>query len=643
MPENDEQPQQLTFRYPTPTRPITASLTLSGMFVLAEAPGGSDEDLYQYLRECGVEVESDVRHGVHFNARELSKLRGLPDRVTIVVAPALESLKAVLIDRVDDGLPVTATANPNGSLELMWESNGEEQFATLTNDAAVAFLQSTVSFSATADAWKFLSKHSKLPVEVGVARSSITGAIEISTSKPQLLEQVPPSTLRGMYKVDHAHFGVPLAYVGDIENAPGLRWEGSIPEIDHAASELDSVPIELSSHTRRDLGAMVEQLAAYKAQAVVWDSGLGRRVFALSAITVLDAWPLLIVAPPSSIWAWQRHLDLLGKKGSLRHGRDDVHLVTYRDLAKRHIPLVPASIIFDGLASDEAVSDQAVVAALHRLDGIMHAYRVAIDATWPDDLDESTKLLSLLKPGEFDANVPAVQRYPIFTNERARDHIQIYLSPRSLSDPDSNLERSVHRFRRSSTVCVDVTEPQRLAFDAVRDRGGDAAHVLAECLEIISNGTAQAVSPKVTAAAQRAREASLRKKTIVVVTRHDRTAVLIKSLLRGIASSIVTSPSVYEGCAQVQIVVCDGQVPPLLAFDEVIFVDYPWSFSAIERAVGSAATFDGPQQVTCIHLVGSIDDRIAMLAARRRELDKVQSTIAPPDFVEIDYLLAGLS
>jgi len=31
-----------------------------------------------------------------------------------------------------------------------------------------------------------------------------------------------------------------------------------------------------------------------------------------------------------------------------------------------------------------------------------------------------------------------------------------------------------------------------------------------------------------------------------------------------------------------------------------------------------------------------------MLAARRRELDKVQSTIAPPDFVEIDYLLAGL-
>ena len=211
-----------------------------------------------------------------------------------------------------------------------------------------------------------------------------------------------------------------------------------------------------------------------------------------------------------------------------------------------------------------------------------------------------------------------------------------------MSDPDSNLERSVHRFRRSSTVAVEATEAQRLAFEGVRSRGGDAARILAECLEIISNGTAQSVSPKVTAAAQRVREAALRKKIVAVVTRHDRTAVLVKSLLRGIGSAIVTSPSVYDGCAQVQIVVCDGQVPPLLAFDEVIFVDYPWSFSAIERAVGSAASLDGPQQVTCIHLVGTIDDRIAMLAARRRELDKVQSTIAPPDFVEIDYLLAGL-
>jgi hypothetical protein len=612
------------------------------MFILAEAPGGNEEDLYQYLHECGVEVEVDVRHGVHFNARELSKLRGLPDRVTLIVGPSLESLKAVLIDRVDDGVPVTATANPNGSLELVWEDGGEERSATLTNDAAVAFLQSSVSFSATSDAWKFLSKHSKLPVEVGVARASLSGAIEITTTKPQLLEQIPPATLRGMYKIDHSHFGVPLAYASDVATAPGLRWDGAIPEVDHAASELDAVPIELSSHTRRDLVSLVEQLAAYKAQAIVWDSGLGRRVFALSAITVLDAWPLLIVAPPSSIWAWQRHLDLLGRKGSLRHGRDDVHLVTYRDLAKRHIPLVPASVIFDGLATDEALSDPSVTAALHRLDGIMHAYRIAIDATWPEDLDESTALLSLLKPGEFTVGCPAVLRYPIFTQERASDHIKVYLSSRSMSDPDSNLERSVHRFRRSSTVAVEATEAQRLAFEGVRSRGGDAARILAECLEIISNGTAQSVSPKVTAAAQRVREAALRKKIVAVVTRHDRTAVLVKSLLRGIGSAIVTSPSVYDGCAQVQIVVCDGQVPPLLAFDEVIFVDYPWSFSAIERAVGSAASLDGPQQVTCIHLVGTIDDRIAMLAARRRELDKVQSTIAPPDFVEIDYLLAGL-
>jgi hypothetical protein len=478
-------------------------------------------------------------------------------------------------------------------------------------------------------------------LEIGVARTDVDGAIEITTTKPQLLEQIPPHVVRGLYAIDRTHFGVPLAFAQDITTAPGLRWDGDVPQPDHAG-DIDGVPIELSAHTQLDLVGLVEHLAAYKAQAVVWDSGLGRRVAALAAITVLDAWPALIVAPPSNVWVWQRHLDLLGRKGSLRHGRDDVHIVTYRDLSKRHIPLVPASIIFDGLATDPAAKDPAVLRALHRLDGIMHVIRLAVDSSWPDDLDASTHLLSLLKPSEFRSDISALARYPIYTSERARDHINIYLSPRSVSDPDSDVERSVHRFRRSTAAAVEPTAAQRLALEAARRRGGEGAAVLAECLELVSNGTAQSISPKVTCAALKAREACARAKTMAVVTKYDRTAVLIKNLLRGVSASIVSAPGIYEGCAQIQIVVCDGTVPPLLGFDEVVFVDYPWSFSVIERAVGSAASFDGPQNVTCIHLVGTIDDRVAMLAARRREVDKVQGPV-PPDFVEIDYLLADPS
>lgn len=641
------QPQQLTLRYAGPTRELTISLSLTGLLVLAEAPGGSEDDLVSYLGSCGVGVLVDDMHGVHFPVKDLHHLRHLPAQVTVVSDQSMRALLAVLVERVDDGLPITVTANPDDSLELGWYQGGVEHTAALSTDAAVAFLQSNVTFSATTEAWRFLSRNSSLPVEVGVASASLNGTIEIESTKPQLLEQIPPTVLRTLYAIGASTFGVPVAFVDDVLAAPGITWSGPEPIVETAPDGFDEVPIALSQHSRQDLGALVADLAQRRAQAVVWDSGLGRRVFALAAVTVLEAWPLLIVAPPSSVWVWQRHLDLLGRRGSLRHGRVDVHLVTYSDLAKRHVPLAPASIIFDGLASEPSARRPDVVKALHRLDGILHAYRLVIDASWPDDLDESTRLLSLLRPGEFRHDVPASLRYPIYTEPRGRAHEALYVSRRTYGETVEHLDGSsidtsgatAHHFRRSSVLVLDVSEAQQLALEEVRAHAESASHVLAESLEIVSGGTSAAIGPKVTAVVRMLLD-DRGSSTTAVVTRFDRTAVLLARLLRPIGATIVTTP-VADPERRVQIVVANGPIPPLLGFSHVIIVDYPWSFTAIERAVGSAASLDGPRRVTCVHLRDTVDDRLAMLAARRRELDGTQSLIAPPDFVEIDYLLAG--
>jgi hypothetical protein len=84
----------------------------------------------------------------------------------------------------------------------------------------------------------------------------------------------------------------------------------------------------------------------------------------------------------------------------------------------------------------------------------------------------------------------------------------------------------------------------------------------------------------------------------------------------------------------------DRELPDLRWFDEVIVVDYPWSFAALDAAVGAPTSDHGPLQVTCLHLTGSVDDRLAVLAARRRELGAVIDHSQPPSPDEIGYLLS---
>lgn len=626
-----DQPHQLRLAYAMPAEPIDLGLSLSGLLVLVTA---ADETAAgDYLHGCGVALHHDEIHGTHFALADLPRLARLPDRARLRLDGALDTLWPLLVTRRDDGLAATVEVSPSGeALVVTWYEGDEEHQATLSDDAAAAFVQSSVAFAATPDAWRFLTTHSSLPVEIGVARLSVRGFVEIEATKPQLLEQVPPSTLRGMFSLGPRTFGVARAVAEDVSRTPGLRWADEAPSPLRGPDDLSAVPIELSAHTRSDLGELVERLATRGAQAVVWASGLGRRVFALSALSALDAWPLLIVTPPASVWAWQRHLDLLGRRGSLRHGREDAHLVTYRDLAKRHVPLAPGAIIFDGLASDAAARDPGVVRALHRLDGVLHAYRVAIDSTWPDDPDDSTSLLSLLRPDEFRHDVSVVARYPVYPRERSADHVALYLSRR-----EHGADAEPHPFRRSSVVTVGVSAPQREAFAAARARLSDPERLLAELLSLSSSGPAHALSPKVVAAVSLAL-ASGPEERLALVTRHERTAVLLAGLLRAVGAAVVDTPS-PEG-PRVAIVVYDEEPPDLRPLDHVIVLDYPWSFVALERAVGPASDPRGPRRVTCVHLLESIDDRVAMLAARRREFDSWTTRASAPDFVEVGYLLA---
>lgn len=632
-PERDGQPVQLRLGFQRPQAPASLHLSCAGATVLVDEETGRIDDAFAHLGAVGVAASMRTGVGLSFPAADLHRLVALPAIVRVRADEALAPLWALAKHPGDEDLPATLTVEPNGHLRLSWfdgDRHWDEPFSPL---GAPTLLASDLAFVATPEAWEILKASCSLPVLAGRARVNLDGYVEITTSRPQLVEAAP---LPGLFRIDESHFGIALKYAGAVDDAPGFIWEGHRPARERPPSHLPPMPIDLSSHLEADLLDLVENLAGARAEAVVWEEGMGRRLLVLCAIEALDAWPAVIVCPPWGVWSWQRNLDLVGRSYALVHSRADALLVTYRDLGARvDVPEVGA-VVFDDLASSEATSTIAR-RGLRRLDSVLDAYRIGVSSRWPENLEAQVEAMASLRPGEFRTDIPLSMRYPGRVQERALEHLDAYMSRRRRSDP--GYDPSV--FRRSGVVVVSPSPDQLRELESLAQRRGpDLAPALAEALEIVSAGPAHATSPKISVAIALAQEAVRAGRRVVVVTRHARSATLLAAGLRGFGVRRLETDTgvVADGDAPV-VLRYERQIPDLRAFSEVIVVDYPWSMTTLERAVGPADIVDGPERISVLHASGTLDDRLALLAARRRELRAVLDADSPPNGDEISYLL----
>lgn len=635
----EEHPLQMRMAFTTPTASLAIQISLSGLWVLAGAlgPGVARPDyVYSYLTGVGIQAESDPIRGVSFPVRDLPLLSELPNHVTVVPDDLLRPLFLLAIHPSDGGLPATLQHGIGESLRLSWLSGGHLYDEYVGVQLAAALLHSGASFVATPDAWVVLRDRSRLPVSVGQVCHNLDGYLAITTSVPQLLELSP---LPGLFRNDDTHYGVALPYLPSVSSLDGLTWSGAYPTIEQGPRELPALPFTCSGHLAGDLRELVDRLAAYHAQALVWERGLGRRILALAALEVLDAWPLLVVTPPSGVWVWQRHLDLLGRTGSLQPGRGDATIITYRDLAGGAPISAPQSIIFDDPDHTEA---RGFRKALHRLDGILDAYRIACAPEWPERLEDAIACMAALRPGEFRDDIPLARRYPIQVQERAQEHLRAYRMQRRASDYDTDPQVAAGAFPASSVISLVAPDGLLRAHNAAlrNERSAAPEEVLAELLEIVTVGPSDALSPKIAVAAARMRNARLAGERVAVITRHRRCALLLKATVRPLPLEVCDA-SEGEVSAEAECVVVryDRELPNLRGFAEVIVMDYPWSTAVLEQAVGGAGEERGSWRVVILHLTGTVDDRLAMLAAHRRELATVSGGLASPTAAEIDYLL----
>jgi hypothetical protein len=670
---------QLSLTFEVPDDPILVSLELSGLTVQASAvaaddpdavPGSATSVLSGHLIAIGVIADLNERttgehieQVVSFHVHQLASLTRLPDQVRIVPGALLAPLWQ-LASRPAGSSPARVAVEDSGAILLrLASSEAPEQVLVLDRAAVPALLHAQVPFVADEQAWRVLRAGSNLPVTAGRARLNGSGVVEIHALLPQLVEA---ASLRGLHRLAEDRYAMPALYAEDLMGAPGFVWDGPpVPELRTAHVVQGLTP--LSEHHRADLPPLMGALAAFGPQALIWPSGLGRRIMALAALESVEAYPALIVCQPAQVWAWRRHLALFGRTSSVRHDRADVRIVTWRDIPHHAVGMSsPAALIADSFTSELVRSPQAFE-ALRTLTANLDCLRIGVASRMPTDVRARLQSMALLRPGEFRFDVLPDLRYPQPAIERAEQHVRAYLWTR---EADPKFAESPGHFPRTKVVWVPTPAALAEAVNlAAFTPNASAAVRLTRAAEVLAAGTAHLLSPRIGAATRLMHDHAQARRSVAVVMRSPRAADLLERIAfscsparvdarvlggpdGGIEGELDVSRIHPDTRAQVSqqlhtawmmgrpvLVLVDALVPDLSAFDVVIVFERPWDAQALEDALAQA-TGSHPQLVLALHASGTLDDRWVTTSIGSAEAAGVRIGPALPSEAEILTLLA---
>ena len=617
---------QLRLGFDEPSRPVTLFLRASGLRVLVEVSHGATNDAHAYLTTAGVQPEMSTASGLTFPLPQFTRLRSLPEQATALADHTLRPLLEWVENPPDDGLAAELELGADRTMWLGWISNGTRFSEPLSVESATAVLSADLPFVASPAALETLRSACHLPILVGRCRTHRSGYVEVVTAKPQLLEAC---AIPGLFRLDDTTYGLPFASLASLAAHPGFVWEGPVPQLEAGPRQLPPMPARLSSHVTTDLRELVDALAAYRTQLVAWDSGLGRRVFVLAALVALDAFPALVVTTPDNVWQWWRHAALFSRSRGVDDDEVDVRVITYRDfVANPTLAYSAQTLIFDDVASSAADSPEVAAAAIG-IGGMLDCYLVGIADELPDDPKQLVGVMSRLRPAEFSATTPLMDRYGTDTRAGLLRHAAAYVSRRTGADPGQ--DQALRGFNHTQVHAVEVSRELRVDLDGLSLRGLNEQQYRNAAREMVSAGSPYTLSPKVAVAVDMAAQAVESGRRVAVVTAFRRTSSLLAGLLRSNGPEVLRpgTPAVPRS----RLVLVEGMeaLPDLSWFDEVVVVDYPDSYAILDAAVGHPAAEYAPSVVTLLHAVDTIDDDLCVEAARNEERAAGSAGDSEPD------------
>lgn len=621
-----------------PDSPVEIACELSGLRVWVTDVKDASVDVAALLTSRG--VTTTIEQGLPvFPAAALPQVATIGE-LDVVPVGLLRPIWQILTSSPPTDIPLMVEAVERGVVVSWFSEDSRSEFVPF--EAVPALLTLGLPFIAAPATWDLLFERSPVPVRVGTVASNPDGFYEISASAPQLVESAP---IRGLFRIAESKYGVPISYVADLKKLRGFAWK-TPPPPPPTRPQIPVIPIDLRPHI---LEAVPELLARsqWGGQVLAWDGGLGRRLAVLAALEAADAFPAVVVCPPWAVWLWQRNLDLFGRSYSLTSADADVLISTYHDLSLRRDVISPVAIVFDH-PHDAPVAELS--AAQHLAEVYPEALKFSLVSSADADLSELWPALALCRPAEFGLSSDLSTQLWRYSGDReaaARVHAEAYVHFRS---HDSIRLGGASTYHQSLTRVVSL--PGDLADELRRlaTSDPDPSRALSAVLEATSAGTGAHLSPKLAAAMALARDELAEGRRVAVVSAHRSTLTMLRSAFTPTPALLAVYPNsdavVAEAAAHhgpvVLLVLSSVCMPDLSRLDAVIFCDYPWNTDDIDRICGPADQM-GPRTVAVVHAAGSVDDRLAVFAALRRETTlSFPAASAPPTESEARHLLAAL-
>ena len=573
---------QLRFRFDPPTKPLRIHVSLRGLSAALVPEDGDVQTTQVYLQSAGAQPVFDGS-ALLVAAKDFRCLLELPSQVVLLPTDDASTLLRACAPSVLP--PIVATLDSGEVVNLNWVDSTGECNEPLPL-AAISFLLAVdLQVSASPETWSAVRSASSLPILRARARLNLDGYVEIHTPFPQ---QIESAGIAGLFRIDDARYGVPYDLMDGLDALPGLEWVGERSFPVPATQPAPSLP--LAAHSAPLLPGFLDDIQRSRGRVLVGPDGSGRRVFALAAVASLRAFPLLVLSRASSLWLWHRNIDLLGGVGE----DVDVRILPYDLVGK--VPLDGAiSVVFDDL--DLALRENPHLRErLRCLEGSVAGYRIAVLPALPEEA-ALLQALALVRPGEFDDRLGIVARYPSPATERFAEHADCFLLHLPQGSGPAEFKRSSAREVPPARQFLDLlqyqtpVDPSRPV--AVRERA-------AELLSWASGGPSSLLGPKISEVLAFSGASS----PFAVVTRVRRSA----TLLTGVTASR----------PWVSVVDASARLPDLSGYEQVVFLEPPFSYAETDRAVVESSDSAGCRDVTVLHSTGTADDRSALLAFLRR-------------------------
>lgn len=625
------QTRQLRLNFLISEVKLRARLTLKGLIVTIESQ--EMESLEQYLSNQQFLVNLSLEGKRSFTLSKYKQFLSAASQVDLILSEELKILARLIEYKSEKQSPVYITLDSPLDLNINYNHRGSTLNDHLPLDLLPAFLSLEIPYRATTSLLELIRNYNTYPYIVGRAFRDMDDFLRIDTVSPQLLEE---AKLPGLFKISELSYGIALNYQEELESVKGIIVEYKNYKI--LNEEKIKLPYELSEHSGERLKEFENKLLVNKSQVVVWEKGLGRRVFCLAVMESLENYPLLIISQASGVWAWKRHISMIGRSGSLTSSDFDIQIVTYDDVKRGVVINSPRAIIYDDV--EKIIQDKELLRALRIMDGVMDAYRIGCCNEFPIDSKDQNSIMSLIKPFEFSSEVAIIDRYPLNSELAFKQHIQPYI----LKSENGLGSKSAKTFKRSSVEVVEFDDVFVEKIDKLVENNDISFDFLSRLMECISTGSDEFISPKVVKVLEliKKEEIDIASRTIIC-TRFEKTQRVLRMLLSSISPELLTLENfASKKNSRVAILKFDEVLPDLQDYENVIIVDYPWSFSVIEKAVGSADSKKGSLNVSVIHLKNSIDDRLSIFGARRSEVTLLGIDYNQPNFSEVKYILSNL-